>query len=172
MGKKADLFTTREIEIEMLSYLKLIDSGVNSVGLKQRSGTIPGPYQPPLPAQGLGGFQLFYPIIAPLHVGATYPALNHSTHHANRPSVDAISNVVPKQPADLYRPRYYAGGGGAPAQQPHPGHPPHRQPGQGPLQGCLSCRKTAWTLRWLTSTLHTWTHPLRPPLWIPALLTT
>lgn len=41
MGKKADLFTTREIEIEMLSYLKLIDSGVNSVGLKQRSGTIP-----------------------------------------------------------------------------------------------------------------------------------
>lgn len=113
MGKKADLFTTREIEIEMLSYLKLIDSGVNSVGLKQRSGTIPGPYQPPLPAQGLGGFQLFYPIIAPLHVGATYPALNHSTHHANRPSVDAISNVVPKQPADLYRPRYYAGGGGS-----------------------------------------------------------
>lgn len=60
-------------------------------------------HQHPLPQQGLLGFQSFYPIISPLHIGATYPTLSQTTQQ-NPWLAGELPAPIPPQAATSSRP--------------------------------------------------------------------
>lgn len=75
--------------------------------------------------QAGGQFQPFYPIVAPLGMGATYPAIHPEPTPTAHPGRAAPAmTTAPARAADLYCPRYFAGRGpnlsaGPTSQSPH-----------------------------------------------------